>query len=86
MTNEYKKKMYTSLSKYNACPIQLFVIYYLFYFTVLKHKCEFVVQTSGCYFLMKAMLPEGFPSNHCNLTYYSWCLVHVWRLYNVALY
>ena len=26
------------------------------------------------------MLPEGFPFHQFNITYYSWCLVPVWRL------
>jgi len=29
---------------------------------------------------VQAMLPEGFPFHHFNITYYSWCLVPVWRL------
>ena len=31
----------------------------------------------GCCFLVQAMLSEGFPIHQFNLTYYSWCLVHV---------
>jgi len=34
----------------------------------------------GCCFLVQAMLPRGFPLHQFNLTYYSCCLVPVWRL------
>jgi len=30
--------------------------------------------------LVQAMLHEGFPFHQFNLTYFSWCLVPVWRL------
>jgi len=33
---------------------------------------------------MQIILPEGFPFSQFNLTYYSWCLVPVWLLQNVA--
>jgi len=33
-----------------------------------------------CCFLMQARLHEGFPFYQFNITYYSWCLVPVWRL------
>jgi len=29
---------------------------------------------------LQAMFSEGFPFYHFNITYYSWCLVPVWRL------
>jgi len=41
---------------------------------------EQLKENRGFCFLVQAMLPEGFPFHQFNFTYYSWCLVPVWRL------
>ena len=35
---------------------------------------------SHAFFVVQAMLHGGFPFHQFNITYYSWCLVPVWRL------
>ena len=44
---------------------------------LLMNSCN---KTEAAVFLAQAMLPEVFLFHQFNLTYYSWCLVPVWRL------
>ena len=56
------------------CP---FVIQFLFCFRLGNSKVNGgMFACCPCY----SMHPEGFSFHHFNLTYYSWCLVPVWRL------
>ena len=55
-------------------------------YTCAKHKLNINALNYICSllkklnFLVQAMLPEDFTFHQCNITYYSWCLVPVWRL------
>ena len=80
--------IYSPTQNAYICMCTVCLIYRFTWQTIIKRFCKekhWILNircrtVGGCYFLVQAMLPDGFPFHKFNITYYSWCLVPVWRL------